>query len=382
MRKMARSKGLGKLEERPMSVQLKTGHYVKPTGLYACKAPRGYQGARHLLRAHWRLVKGASPGYYSNVCLLCVLCPSFEVAGQVLDLQGVACNRDRIRKLAVAFGNKCKGQQPALAHAPGESLAGKRVVVSLDGGRTRTREYDGEENKEGNATFDTPWREPELFVIDIMDGYGKVDTTSLPVYGCLFDKEETVELLGDHLKALGIQYARQVEVVADGAPWIWNRAGPMLKELGVQDEKIVEVVDYYHACSYVHKIIEGLPQKHRGRSKELLKTFKGHLWEGQIEKIVEKCEGLFKRPGKLVRRYVGYLSKNEDRMQYADFQKDKLMCGSGIVESGIRRIINLRFKNASSFWKKENVECLYFLRGILLSFRWNMMMQNLIKTQF
>jgi hypothetical protein len=52
------------------------------------------------------------------------------------------------------------------------------------------------------------------------------------------------------------------------------------------------------------------------------------------------------------------------------------MCGSGIIESGIRRVINLRFKNSSAFWKQENVECLYFLRGILLSFRWKILMKN------
>ncbi len=61
---------------------------------------------------------------------------------------------------------------------------------------------------------------------------------------------------------------------------------------------------------------------------------------------------------------------------YSGTRVDK--CGSGIIESGIRHVINLRFKNASAFWKKENVEGLYFLRGILLSFRWNIMMDNLV----
>ena len=53
------------------------------------------------------------------------------------------------------------------------------------------------------------------------------------------------------------------------------------------------------------------------------------------------------------------------------------MCGSGIIESGIRRIINLRFKNASTFWKKETVEKLYFFRAALLSKRWDIVMDNI-----
>ena len=74
---------------------------------------------------------------------------------------------------------------------------------------------------------------------------------------------------------------------------------------------------------------------------------------------------------------MNYLEKHNDKTQYADYQKNKLMCGSGIIESAIRRIINLRFKNASTFWNEKTVEKMYFLRGALLSKRWNILMGNL-----
>ena len=64
-------------------------------------------------------------------------------------------------------------------------------------------------------------------------------------------------------------------------------------------------------------------------------------------------------------------------MQYQTFRQRNLPCGSGIIESAIRRIINLRFKSPSSFWKDENVEKLIFLRGIFLAQRWNIMIKNL-----
>ena len=139
-------------------------------------------------------------------------------------------------------------------------------------------------------------------------------------------------------------------------------------------------MDYYHACQYGHRIVQGLPQKFARQSASLLKTFKQWLWEGNAKTIVEKCKELFKRPGKEITTFIGYLDKNQKRMQYADYQDKNLMCGSGIIESGIRRIINLRFKNASAFWKQSNVEDLYFLRGILLAFRWNTLINNLVKS--
>ena len=52
--------------------------------------------------------------------------------------------------------------------------------------------------------------------------------------------------------------------------------------------------------------------------------------------------------------------KHQNKTQYADYQKNKLMCGSGIIESGIRRMINLKFKSPGIFWYEENVENLFF----------------------
>jgi hypothetical protein len=152
----------------------------------------------------------------------------------------------------------------------------------------------------------------------------------------------------------------------------------MLEKLGVRPEDITETLDYYHASEYVGKIVSGLPKKFSKQAAELSSMFKEWIWTGNIEAIVDKCEEIFASPSKEIVRYVGYFQNNESRMHYADYQANKLMCGSVIIESGIRRVINLRFKNASAFWKRENVESLYFLRGTLLSFRWKIMMNNLI----
>lgn len=378
LRAAAQRKRLGKLVKRPIKVQIKTGHYVSVEGLYAKTAPAQHLGSRHLFSLHWGLLKGASPGYYGPVCMFSVLCPSFEVAGQILGNQGIRHNLTRVRELANHFAHQCKGRQALLALGANETLSGKRVIIGIDGGRTRMREYDGKTNARGNATFDTPWREPKMFVIDVMDDEGNVERACLPIYGRLFGDDEMVGLLESHLKGLDIALAKQVQVAADGAPWIWSRISPVLMGLGVDKEKIVEVVDYYHAAQYVHKIVRGLPKKFASQSAKILKEFKEWLWEGNIQPIVEKCGKLFAKPGKEIKQYIGYLSKNEKRMQYADYRERKLMCGSGIIESGIRRVINLRFKNSSAFWKQENVECMYFLRGILLSYRWKTLMNNFV----
>jgi hypothetical protein len=119
---------LGKLEERTMQVQIMTGHYVTVRGPYARQVPRGYQGARHLLREHWKLLQGASPAYYGMVCLFGVLCPSFEVACHILETQGIRHNRDRVRELSRALARHCKSS-PASEGRRGFCILSRNVFT-------------------------------------------------------------------------------------------------------------------------------------------------------------------------------------------------------------------------------------------------------------
>ena len=64
---------------------------------------------------------------------------------------------------------------------------------------------------------------------------------------------------------------------------------------------------------------------------------------------------------------INYFEKHTNRMNYQLFRQQKWLCGSGAVESAIRRIVNLRFKAPSSFWLVEHIEPLAFLRATFLA---------------
>lgn len=57
-----------------------------------------------------------------------------------------------------------------------------------------------------------------------------------------------------------------------------------------------------------------------------------------------------------IRLAIGYCQKHYHRMQYADFMAQNLPIGSGVIESAIRRIVNLRIKGPGIFWLPENAE--------------------------
>ena len=223
----------------------------------------------------------------------------------------------------------------------------------------------------------TPWKEPKLFVISIIDERGKIERKKLPVYDATFTEESLFRLLGQYLKALNISEVKAVQFIADGALWIWNNAKKFLMDLGVSADKIVETLDYYHAVEHLKKLTDLLPNYKKDIKVTLFNELKGLLWNGNIDTIIEKIEGQLKRVSKKIKTEIGYFKKNKVRMDYPEFRENKWLTGSGIIESGVRRMINLRFKSPSSFWKIENLDGLIFLRCALLSGRWNYILNTI-----
>ncbi len=377
-RKIANKRGMKKLKVRPVEIQLRTGTKIKYDSLYAKAVPQGYEGSRHLSQIHWKTEKKSGPMYQSLSCLLSVICPSFSLSKSILNYQGVHANFDRIRDLSLSLGQSCKKERAKIQLKAGETLAGKRVLIAIDGGRTRMRVYSEQKKNRREQKYETPWQEPKLFVITTIDENGKTNKEELPIYDSCFGDDETFEILEQYLKVLEIDKAKDVQFVADGALWIWNRVKPMLIGLGVEEDKIIETLDYYHAMDHLYQMKEYVE---KDQKEAIFKKLKQALWQGDIKKM----KRLIKKgiPGVDLEEFnpYKYFHKNRNRIGYQRLRKEKRPCGSGVIESGIRRIINLRFKCPSTFWYPENVEKLILMRSIVLSGRWEIMMKNLTKTR-
>jgi len=398
---IGQKKGLAELRKKETKIQLKTGYIIKFFSWYASRAQsknknkdkqkRGPNGSGcYPLLEYWGCIQKASPGYYSYICMLCVICPSFDIVLKILEDQKIAAEYNRVKKIAYEVGNKSFLNRIKIGLKPGENVKGKRVIISIDGGRTRMREKNPDKkpsktNKGKRDKFDTPWREPKLFVIHILEKDGSISKTTLPIYDAIISGDNdkvaadcVFELLADYLKELKIDEAIEVLFIADGADWIWNRVQSTLLKLRVPKDKITEAVDYYHAVEHVSDIIAKLRLGTK-KKKALFKELKKLLWDGKLEQFISKVTEIAKGR-KIILDKLNYFHKHTNRMKYDQLRENKLPCGSGIVESAIRRIINLRFKSPSTFWICENVEKLIFLRAIFLANRWNVLINNLIKS--
>jgi len=375
-RDLAKKKGMKKLKIRPVELQLRTGSKVKYESLYAKQVSKDHQGSRHLSHLYWNISEKSGPMYESISCLLSVICPSFMLSKSILNYQGIHANFDRIRNLSLSISDRCKSNRTKIQLKKGETLAGKRVLIAIDGGRTRMRYYNEENQKGRSAKYDTPWQEPKLFVITTIDKKGKTNKEELPIYDSCFRDDETFEILEQYLKELEIEKAKDVQFVADGALWIWKRVKPMLIGLGVKKDKIIETLDYYHAMEHLYQLFEYVE---KDKKEQVSKKLKQALWQGDIKKIKRWVKkGI---PGVNLEEFnpYKYFYKNRNRIDYQRLRKEKRPCGSGVIESGIRRIINMRFKCPSTFWYPQNVEKLILMRSIALSGRWEIMMNNLTK---
>ena len=135
-------------------------------------------------------------------------------------------------------------------------LKGHRVVISVDGGWTRIRENKtGKRRQQTNRhRYQGEWTEPKLLTIYVVDELGKrVNSAEIPVtndgtYGKL---QPFLSLLEMHLVRLGINFASQVLLIADGAKWIWQHIPPLLQRLGGSLPSIQGLLDFYHATEHL-----------------------------------------------------------------------------------------------------------------------------------
>ena len=328
------------------------------------------------------IIEHCSPNFVSDVVSMAVLCPSFEVSKVVLSRRGIDIDVKTIRRLSKALGEKGISYRGNISLTGDEDLKGKTLVIGIDGGRLRERVRKTGERKEGQKRdgFSTDWKEPKLFTIYLLDEKGKIVKEFAPLHDATMENYETMfMLLEQYLTALNIEDVEKIVFCGDGSPTIWKDVEKLLIEMNFQDKNIFQVLDYTHAKQNLRQIINFAPIKQRNNLEIVCKEM---LWNGDIDGILNVVNKVIKnkaKRGQAIKKWENYFKNNEKRMQYTKFRESFVPCGSGCVESAIRRVINLRLKAPGTFWTKEMAECFLFLRSQLISGRWDIFMENIIQ---
>jgi hypothetical protein len=306
------------------------------------------------------------------------LLSSFEEVAQVLAEHGRVLGTKTVRPLSDRDAERARAVQHSteMARGEGDPVAGRRVVISGDGGRVRLREPKrGPKTAKGRRCDRGAWREPKLFIVYVVNAQGKLEKSFTPlIEGTLRGPEAWLSLLRGYLQSLRLEQADQVLLVADGAHWIWNRLTTLVEALGLDRQRVHELIDFYHAVEHLGKVA-ALCQ--RWSAKERRRWVRKHrrlLLKGQVKQVVEAVRALCRgRHTKAVTTERNYFVRNQQRMAYAKIKALSLPLGSGAVESAIRRVVNLRLKGPCIFWYRENAEKMLMLRAYYKAGRWNLL---------
>jgi len=330
--------------------------------------------------------EGVTASLQEEVARTTIFMPSFELSRQELKHRGIPLDVKKVRRITLELGEHALSARKKDVQLwkdgklpKGQVFKGKRVVVTIDGGRTRTRENRaGRKTKKGRHRFKTPWREPKLLVIYVVDEKGKRDPAVEQVIETgLQGPEQICELGAYHLHRLGAAEAAEVVFLADGAEWIWNRV-PMIAKRACLIRWSAGV-DFCHTMGYVGKAVKAtLPDKkiHKACNKKIRRI----LLAGEVDKVLSSLKALPNAETTTeVQDALRYIKNHRALMKYDRLKAKGLPIGSGAVESAVRRVINLRIKSPGMFWDEHNVEAVMYLRANALSGQWEKMLSSVYK---
>lgn len=326
-------------------------------------------------------IAGSSPALASEVAKQSVRTSSFEEAHEALSEQGIHLDKKTVRRITLTVGDTALQQRKKRLEAAkngerfSDEFVGKRVVISADGGRIRTRQggLRGRKGKKGRRRYRTPWREPKLIIAYTIDENGKKLPNIAPLYDAtLGNADDAFEILIAELKLHGASDAKEIILIADGARWIWNRAGEILASLNFPHDKFTRVTDFYHAVEHLSEISDMCASWDYKKRKKWVQQMRKHLRYGEFNVMVDSIKLLCRgRNAKKIRIQLNYFVNRRDSMRYKEFKLKGMPLGSGAVESAIRRVINLRLKGVGIFWREPNAEIMLHLRSYLKARRWS-----------
>ncbi len=389
LRTLGAQKALRFVSYQPVQITLPTGKRIKIRSPFFVKASpkkgpkkRGPQNrGDHLLLSLLGFVHKVEPGLAFRAVQFAVLAPSFDIAAQILRHDGVELSPNKIRRLVAEIGNTELPERVTrlLDDESSCPLENQRVLIAVDGGRLRQRKNKRGPIPKGNKLhgFNSDWIEPKLFTIHLIDEDGNIIKEIPPfVDGTTEKLDAFLKLLEQYLIRLGIGKASEVILLGDGAPWIWERIPKLIKKTGGPDLKVTETIDWTHAKQNLQKAFDSLSKK---KAEQVdFEYFKELLFTGNISKIVSDVKTVLKMraSSKIMKKLKSYFVSNSNRMQYENNQAMKAPIGSGVIESAIRRVVNLRLKSPGSFWKLDFAETMIYLRAQLLYGRWKYLKSN------
>lgn len=161
----------------------------------------------------------------------------------------------------------------------------------------------------------------------------------------------------------GVDQARTVVCVNDGAAWIWS-------VVFICFARRIEILDWWHATQRLWTLAAGLTGP---LAEAWVEARKADLAASRLRQLFRQIRTLYPRHQPLpdeVRTAINYFFHNRQRMDYAAYRQAGYPIGSGTIESACKTVVQARMKQAGMRWSRQGAQAMLALRCHLLSDRW------------
>ena len=165
----------------------------------------------------------------------------------------------------------------------------------------------------------------------------------------------------------GVEKAKQVVCINDGAIWIWMM-------VFVCFPRRIEILDWWpHAAVRLADRCRRI-RPDSAEAAAWVDAQKAALARSQLRLFFRRILRLYPLLSQAppeVKKAVAYLWKNRRRMNYAAYRKAGFPISSGTVESAAKTLIQQRMKQAGMRWSRDGAQAMLALRARLRSERWH-----------
>ena len=298
----------------------------------------------------------------------------FEQGRQQIELlAGLSITTKSVERTAEAIGADIEvREQRQLAQALQLQLPipiGPRIpvmYVEMDGTGIPVvrKETAGRAGKDGQPAHTREVKLGCVFTQTKLDeeGYPVRDEDSTTYVGAIETAEEFGRRLYGEAWRRGWARADKKVVLADGSEWIWNQAALHFPEA-------THIVDLYHSREHLGSVASKLYSNDEPARRRWLMVERDKLDAGKIEDLVQALRALeASYPGLAedIQKEANYFENNQERMRYAEFRKQGLFIGSGVVEAGCKNVVG-RLKQSGMFWTVRGANAIIALRCCQIS---------------
>jgi hypothetical protein len=315
----------------------------------------------HLTRHVW------SAKTVQQAVRLAVEIPSYRRAAAAFsDLTGISLTKSTLQRLCQAAGEQLVAEEAAEAQAMVAVPHHEETVVFRERITPDSPVMSVSADGVMVHLIDEGWKEVKLAAISAVDTSASEGQLTRHSYRAgLWEAAR----FGHHLWAeacrRGVEQAKTVVCVNDGAAWIWAL-------MFICFARRIEILDWWHAVERLWTLAGS------GLAAEATATWVAEQqkqWRTDgLRQTMRAVRLLYPRKTPLpesVLEAVGYLFRNRRRMRYGTFRQAGYPIGSGTVESACKVVVQQRMKQAGMRWSRPGAQAMLALRCALLSDRWH-----------